>query len=158
MTLYRIFEGKDKKKCYVKNVRGKALSAIEITARNAVRPTSHFSEEEIKAFGLEDHEREVVTGISLVEKAQEKFKDAEEPHYVVFVPFTNRHQVYERDENGNLSAIGIDAKESYEDSYVFTRREMLDGKSSPNLCVKYFFPGTSCAGDANASMSVHYHP
>lgn len=114
MTLYRIFEGKDKKKCYVKNVRGKALSAIEITARNAVRPTSHFSEEEIKAFGLEDHEREVVTGISLVEKAQEKFKDAEEPHYVVFVPFTNRHQVYERDENGNLSAIGIDAKESYE--------------------------------------------
>ena len=30
-------------------------------------------------------------------------------------------------------------------------------KSSPNLCVKYFFPGTSCAGDANASMSVHYH-
>ena len=84
MTLYRIFEGKDKKKCYVKNVRGKALSAIEITARNAVRPTSHFSEEEIKAFGLEDHEREVVTGISLVEKAQEKFKDAEEPHYVVF--------------------------------------------------------------------------
>lgn len=68
MTLYRIFEGKDKKKCYVKNVRGKALSAIEITARNAVRPTSHFSEEEIKAFGLEDHEREVVTGISLVER------------------------------------------------------------------------------------------
>ena len=126
MPLYRIFEGKDKKKCYVKNVRGKALSAIEITARNAVRPTSHFSEEEIKAFGLEDHEREVVTGISLVEKAQEKFKDAEEPHYVVFVPFTNRHQVYERDENGNLSAIGIDAKESYEDSYVFTRREMLE--------------------------------
>lgn len=31
-------------------------------------------------------------------------------------------------------------------------------QSSPNLCVKYFFPGTSCAGDANASMSVHYHP
>ena len=92
MPLYRIFEGKDKKKCYVKNVRGKALSAVEITARNAVRPTSYFSEEEIKAFGLEDHEREVVTGISLVEKAQEKFKDAEEPHYVVFVPFTNRHQ------------------------------------------------------------------
>ena len=30
-------------------------------------------------------------------------------------------------------------------------------ESSPNLCVKYFFPGTSCAGDANASMSVHYH-
>ena len=30
-------------------------------------------------------------------------------------------------------------------------------KSSPNLCVKYFFPGTSCAGDANASMSAHYH-
>ena len=57
MTLYRIFEEADKKRCYVKNVRGKALSAIEITARNAVRPTSHFSEEEIKKFGLENHER-----------------------------------------------------------------------------------------------------
>ena len=137
MPLYRIFEGKDKKKCYVKNVRGKALSAIEITARNAVRPTSHFSEEEIKAFGLEDHEREVVTGISLEEKAQEKFKDAEEPHYVVFVPFTNRHQVYERDKDGNLSAIGIDAKESYEDSSVFTRREMLE--MGLEKCSKEYF-------------------
>lgn len=36
-------------------------------------------------------------------------------------------------------------------------RYMVSDKSSPNLCVKYFFPGTSCAGDANASMSVHYH-
>ena len=33
----------------------------------------------------------------------------------------------------------------------------VNAQSSPNLCVKYFFPGTSCAGDANASMSVHYH-
>lgn len=137
MTLYRIFEGKDKKKCYVKNVRGKALSAIEITARNAVRPTSHFSEEEIEKFGLEDHEREVVTGVSLVEKAQEKFKNAEEPHYVVFVPFTNRHQVYERDKDGNLFAIGIDAKESYEDSSVFTRREMLE--MGLEKCSKEYF-------------------
>ena len=37
-------------------------------------------------------------------------------------------------------------------------QKFLFVQSSPNLCVKYFFPGTSCAGDANASMSVHYHP
>lgn len=56
---------------------------------------------------------------------------------MVFVPFTNRHQVYERDENGNLSAIGIDAKESYEDSYVFTRREMLE--MGLEKCSKEYF-------------------
>ena len=72
-----------------------------------------------------------------MEKAQEKFKDAEEPHYVVFVPFTNRNQVYERDKDGNLSAIGIDAKESYEDSSVFTRREMLE--MGLEKCSKEYF-------------------
>lgn len=123
MTLYRIFEGKDKKKCYVKNVRGKALSAIEITARNAVRPTSHFSEEEIKAFGLEDHEREVVTGISLVEKAQEKFKDAEEPHYVVFVPFTKGI----RSTKETKTAI-FPQSESTQRNHMRTVTYLLDGK------------------------------